>query len=207
MGCSLLQSDRGGRGPKEAKRRSTGYSPCANPKVELELSMLVRDATHGDLERIVTIYNQTIASRMVTADLEAVTVDQRRAWFAAHTPDFRPLWVAQEFEDGPIVAWLSFQSFYGRQAYDATAEVSLYVDSAMRRSGIGRKFLERAIEHAPSLGIRNLIGFIFGHNTPSLILFERFGFTRWGVLPRVAVLDGHERDLVIVGKRVDSLRR
>jgi phosphinothricin acetyltransferase len=28
------------------------------------------------------------------------------------------------------------------------------------------------------------------------------GFSRWGHLPRVAVLDGVERDLVIVGRRV-----
>jgi hypothetical protein len=33
-------------------------------------------------------------------------------------------------------------------------------------------------------------------------LFERFGFTRWGKLPKVAVLDAIERDLVSVGRRV-----
>ncbi len=37
---------------------------------------------------------------------------------------------------------------------------------------------------------------------PSLKLFEKLGFTRWGHLPRVAVLDGVERDLIIVGRRV-----
>ena len=47
-----------------------------------------------------------------------------------------------------------------------------------------------------------LIGFIFGHNEPSLALFERFGFSRWGELPRVTILDGVERDVVIVGLRV-----
>ncbi|CAJ9431411.1 phosphinothricin acetyltransferase [Burkholderia pseudomallei] len=46
------------------------------------------------------------------------------------------------------------------------------------------------------------LGFIFGHNEPSLRLFARYGFTAWGTLPRVAVLDGIERDLVIVGKRL-----
>ena len=32
--------------------------------------------------------------------------------------------------------------------------------------------------------------------------FERLGFARWGELPRVAVLDGVERDLIIIGRRV-----
>jgi L-amino acid N-acyltransferase YncA len=47
-----------------------------------------------------------------------------------------------------------------------------------------------------------LLGFIFAHNEPSLRLFAKFGFERWGYLPKVAELDEVERDLVIMGKRV-----
>ena len=47
-----------------------------------------------------------------------------------------------------------------------------------------------------------LLGFIFGHNEASLRLFQRFEFQTWGTLPRVAVLDGVERDLVILGRRL-----
>lgn len=72
-----------------------------------------------------------------------------------------------------------------------------------RGQGLGRYLLEQAIAHAPKVGVNTLLGFIFGHNAPSLALFERHGFVRWGDLPRVAVLDGIERDLVIVGRRLD----
>ncbi|MSU52903.1 MAG: N-acetyltransferase, partial [Opitutaceae bacterium] len=41
-----------------------------------------------------------------------------------------------------------------------------------------------------------------GHNAPSLALFDSYGFSRWGHLPRVAVLDGVARDLIIVGRRL-----
>jgi phosphinothricin acetyltransferase len=68
---------------------------------------------------------------------------------------------------------------------------------------LGTHLLQAAIAHAPQIGVHVLLGFIFGHNLPSLELFEKFGFERWGHLPRVAVLDGTERDLVIVGRRVD----
>ena len=37
---------------------------------------------------------------------------------------------------------------------------------------------------------------------PVIRLFRGFGFDTWGSLPRVAVLDGVERDLVILGKRL-----
>jgi len=162
----------------------------------------VRDAREADLPRIVAIYNEAIPGRLATADTEPVTVDSRRAWFREHTPEIRPLWVVER--DGAIVGWLSFQSFYGRPAYAATAEVSMYVGGDAQRGGIGRALLQRAVERAPGLGLATLVAFIFGHNEPSLRLFERHGFARWGLLPRVARLDDVERDLVILGRRLDG---
>jgi phosphinothricin acetyltransferase len=50
--------------------------------------------------------------------------------------------------------------------------------------------------------VHTVLGFIFGHNQPSLGLFGKFGFETWANLPRVANLDGIERDLIILGKRV-----
>ncbi|MBS6363622.1 GNAT family N-acetyltransferase [Burkholderia sp.] len=169
------------------------------------MTHLYRDATEADLPAIVAIYNSTIASRQVTADLAPVSVDSRRDWFAAHGPDSRPLWVVEE--DGRVIAWLSFSDFYGRPAYRHTAEISIYLDEAARGKGLGTRLLEAALAQAPGLGIDTALGFIFGHNTPSLKLFARFGFEPWGNLPRVAVLDGVERDLVILGKRLDAASR
>ena len=163
----------------------------------MQETIVTRDALPDDLPRIVDIYNQTIPSRMVTADLAPVSVDSRRTWFAEHTSQRRPLWVVEQ--KGLTVGWLSYQSFYGRPAYAATAEISLYLDAKHRGQGLGRIVLQRAIDHASRLGLRNLLGFIFLHNTPSLALFERFGFARWGTLPDVAELDGVRRTLVIVG--------
>ena len=160
-----------------------------------------RLAQRDDLAEIVGIYNSTIASRQVTADTAPLAVESRIPWFEAHTPATRPLWVTQI--DARIAAWLSFSSFYGRPAYHRTAELSIYVAETFRQRGLGRYLLGAAIAEAPNLNIDTLLGFIFGHNAPSLALFERHGFARWGVLPRVAVLAGVERDLIIVGRRVE----
>lgn len=84
----------------------------------------------------------------------------------------------------------------------ATAELSIYITPNFQRKGIGSALLAKAVEHAPRLGLKTLIGFIFAHNDASLRLFEAFGFQRLGVLPRIAELDGVERDLRIVGLRL-----
>jgi len=163
-------------------------------------NLTVRDAQQADLPRIVTIYNEAIPGLQATADTEPVSVDDRLEWFRAHAPARRPLWVAER--DGVLVGWLSFQDFYGRPAYGATAELSVYVGGAAQRGGVGRHLLARAIERAPGLGLATLLGFVFAHNAPSVGLFERHGFARWAHLPRVARLDGVERDLLILGRRV-----
>ncbi|TRZ65309.1 MAG: N-acetyltransferase family protein [Rhodocyclaceae bacterium] len=163
-----------------------------------------RIARREDLADIVAIYNSTVASRMVTADTEPVPVESRSHWFEVHLPSSRPLWVVER--DGAIAAWLSFSSFYGRPAYRRTAELSVYVQEDFRQQGLGRYLLTQAVLEAPALEVDTLLGFIFGHNFPSLALFETFGFSRWGNLPRVAVLDGIDRDLVIVGRRVQTDR-
>ena len=159
-----------------------------------------RDARPDDLAAIVAIYNATVASREVTADTEPVTVESRRVWFERHTPQRRPLWLVER--DGDIIAWLSYSDFYGRPAYAATSELSIYVHPSARGQGLGRYFMAEALLNAADFGLDTLLGFIFGHNRPSLALFEAFGFERWGELPGVARLDGVRRDLVIMGKRV-----
>ena len=160
----------------------------------------IRDATEADLPAIVGIYNATVPSRMVTADPDPVPVESRREWFRGHDPNRYPLWVAEA--DGEVTGWFSFEPFRERPAYRATAEVSVYVAQEHRRKGIGRRLLQEGIRRAPEFGLKALTAGAFAHNEPSLKLFEEFGFERWAYYPRVAELDGIERDLVVMGLRL-----
>jgi L-amino acid N-acyltransferase YncA/predicted O-methyltransferase YrrM len=160
--------------------------------------MIIRDAVEADLPAIVEIYNATVPTRMVTAELEPTSVEARLPWFHEHSPERYPFWVAES--QGCVIGWLDFKKFQARSAYRGTAEISVYVDEKFRRRGVGQRLLEHAIARAPSLGVTALVGLIFGHNKPSLKLFRRLGFERWGFLPAVAQLDGVDRDLVVVGQ-------
>jgi L-amino acid N-acyltransferase YncA len=163
---------------------------------------MIRDAREADLETIVRIYNAAIPGRLATADTEPVSTESRRPWFRDRDVARHPLWVLEV--DGRVSAWLSFGKFYGRPAYVATAEVSIYVDPAMHRRGLARQLMEHALARGAALGLSTFLGFVFAHNDRSVDLCRKFGFTHWGRLPRVAVLDGVERDLLILGRRTEG---
>lgn len=166
------------------------------------MTLVHRIATRNDLPQIVAIYNATIPSCMVTADTAPVSVESRGPWYEEHNPGRRPLWVIEV--ENKVAAWLSFSDFYGRPAYGKSAELSVYVHEGFRKKGLGSYLLTQALANAPALKIDTLLGFIFGHNLPSLSLFSASGFSRWGELPRVATFDGVERDLIIVGRRAGN---
>jgi L-amino acid N-acyltransferase YncA len=162
-----------------------------------------RFAEQKDLAAIVRIYNSTIASRQVTADLTEISVESRQNWFVEHTPGRRPLWVIESDVAGEgVIGWMSFSDFKSRAAYDGTVEVSVYLDPTARGKGWGSYCLQLAESYAPQIGVNTLLGYIFGHNTPSLRLFEKFHYQQWALMPNIAILDGIERDLIIVGKRL-----
>jgi phosphinothricin acetyltransferase len=161
---------------------------------------MLRDAREADLDAIVRIYNASIPGRLATADTQPVTTESRRAWFHERDVARHPVWVAER--EGAVAGWLSFGKFYGRPAYAATAELSAYVDPAFQRGGIATELIAQAIARAPALGLTTLLGFVFAHNDRSVALCRKFGFETWGHLPRIAVLDGVDRDLLILGRRV-----
>jgi phosphinothricin acetyltransferase len=166
-------------------------------------AMQIRDAVEADLPAIVAIYNAAIPSRNSTADLVPITVESRRDWFANHNPHRRPLWVLTLEEQ--VVAWIGLSSFYGgRPAYDATAEISIYIAPEHQGKGYGSLLVSRMLEAAPRLAVTTFLVIYFDHNEASRKLFSRFGFEPMGHLPEIAELDGIKRGVIIAGHRINT---
>lgn len=162
------------------------------------MSLTFVEAQREDLSRVVEIYNQIIPSRLATADLKPVTVASRIDWFNAFNHDQRPLWLLKE--DGLIVGWVGLESFYGRPAYQHTAEISIYLDQNFRQHGLGQQALDYVISQLPRLEVDTILAYVFSHNLPSQKLFKRNGFENWAHLPDVALMDGQHRSLDILGR-------
>lgn len=165
------------------------------------MSLSIRRAQLDDLPRIVAIYNETIESRMVTADTAPVTVEEKLPWFEAHQ-DHRPLMLM--VHQGEIIGWYSFSSFYGRPAYDGTVEVSVYITTNARGKGYGQLAIDQMKKDARDLNISTLLAFIFSHNVPSIQLFKKNHFKEYGELPDVATMDHQLYSLTILGYKVED---
>jgi phosphinothricin acetyltransferase len=164
-------------------------------------ALCIRYATEADLAAIVDIYNQSIPAGWSTADTNPILVADRVEWFRKFDPARRPIWVAEV--DGVVVAAVYLSSFYGgRPAYNATAEVSVYVATAYHRRGIGRRLKQWVIEQCPRLGITTLLSMHFDHNEATRRINESLGFEQCGHLKEIAVVQGQARGLVISALRI-----
>jgi L-amino acid N-acyltransferase YncA len=163
--------------------------------------MHYRNALITDLPLIVEIYNSTIASRKVTADTTAVEVANKEEWFYEHNQNTRPLWMIEDNKKN-CIGWASFQNFYGRPAYEGTAEVSIYLHETKRGQGYGKKILQYCIDKASELKLHTILGYIFAHNEPSIKLFTQAGFEEWANLKDIAIMDNHFYSLKIFGRKV-----
>jgi phosphinothricin acetyltransferase len=163
--------------------------------------MNIRIARDKDLEAIVEIYNQAIAVGQKTADTTAVSIENRKKWFEEHKPDKYPILVAER--DDSIIGYLTVSAYRpGRMALRHTAEVSYYVHFDHHRKEIASNLLKNAIVICPSLEIKTLFAVLIDSNNASIRLLEKFGFQRWGHMPRVAEFDGIEVGHLYYGLRI-----
>ena len=155
-------------------------------------------AARQDLPTIVDIYNQAIPTRLSTADTHPVSVESKVSWFESYNQTTRPLWVIKE--DDMIVGWVALEDFYGRPAFNETAEISLYIEQHHHGKGLGQQALDWVFSQQSTCHVTTIMAYVFTHNSASQKLFLRNGFERWAHLPNIAIMDNKKYSLDILGK-------
>jgi phosphinothricin acetyltransferase len=144
----------------------------------------IRPASDGDLPSLTEIYNHYVVSSYVTFDLEPVTLDERREWFAqfAMTGPHRLL-VAHE--DGVVLGYAGSFRFRTRCAYEGTIETTVYCAPEATGRGLGSALYGALFEALRDENLHVAIGAIAVPNPPSIALHKRFGFVLAGVMHEV----------------------
>lgn len=164
-------------------------------------SFRTRLATAADAAAIAAIYNEGIAERIATFEVEPRTAEQVQATLV-DKGDRYPTIVVER--DGAVVAWAGAGPYRSRPAYAGVAEHSVYVARVARGAGAGRAALEALCRAYAERGFWKIVSRIFPENTASIALHERCGFRIVGVYRRHAKLGGEWRDCVIVERMLDE---
>jgi len=158
----------------------------------------VRPAELSDVPRITEIYNDAVRTTVATFDTEPRTVEDRTEWYRGHDAG-HPVYVATI--DGTVVGWASLSPWSDRKAYEATAEVSVYVEAGYQGRGAGGLLLETLVRAGGEVGHRTLLARIADGNEASLRMHRSKGFALVGVMREVGFkfgkwLDVHLMQLV-----------
>lgn len=157
--------------------------------------MLIRKAEERDLPQLRDIYNYEVIHGVATFDTEIKSLEDRRVWLAQHNVGNHPLLVAEL--DGTVAGYASLSRYRERAAYDATVELSVYVDPRFRRKGVARKLMQAILDDARAReDVHTVISVITGGNEASVRLHEEFGFVYSGVLKEVGIKFGRKLDIV-----------
>ena len=159
----------------------------------------IRPATNADAADIARIYNQAVESSTATFDTKVQSTEARALWLAEHHDSTRhPVFVT--VEDGRVVGWGSLSAWSPRPAYDATVEVSTYIDAESRGRGVGPALAEALLEAGEAAGVHAFIARITSTNEPSIKMAKRLGFVEVGHLHEVGVKFGLTLDILILQK-------
>jgi len=162
--------------------------------------MHLEDAGSEHSADIARIYNQGIADRTATFEVQPRTPADILKWFDGSHP------AVVVIEGSRVVAFAATFPYRPRACYAGIAEASVYVDRDFRRHGAGRLALEGLIAAAESAGFWKLVSRIFIENSASRRLVASLGFREVGIYEKHARLDGVWRDVAIVEKLLRSVK-
>lgn len=155
---------------------------------------VISEMRPGDWEAVRNIYAEGIATRQATFEVAAPAWE---AWDRSHLPGARL--VARKGEI--VVGWAALGPVSLRQAYAGVAEVSVFVASDQRGTGLGRQLLDALITQSEEHGIWSLQAVMFPENAASVALHLRCGFREVGRRERIGKLDGAWRDTLLLERR------
>lgn len=163
------------------------------------MEIVFTEIAEQDLPVIREIYNWYVVHSTATFHLEPVETDEMKAFLYLGHPLYRSYLIRLASD---TAGYCLLTHFRKREAYNRTAEVTLYLKPEFCHKGIGKIVLARLEQDARSGGIKNLIGVITAENEDSVNLFTRAGYTKCAHYKNVGEKFGRVLDVVALQKEL-----
>ncbi|WP_444433001.1 GNAT family N-acetyltransferase [Ruminococcus sp.] len=135
---------------------------------------MIRKATEHDLSAIKDIYNYAVLNTTATYDINP----RDDKYFANMLSEHTGKYLLAVYEDnGDIIGYVALSQFSRRDAYDITAELSVYVKADCQNKHIGTQLIEYALQEAQKNNrFLTVVSLITSENEHSIYLHKQFGF-------------------------------
>ena len=136
-----------------------------------------------DAPAIAEIYSYFVDTSIATFEFDPTPADEMRRRIRDCLDRGYPFLVADnEIE---LIGYAYAHQYRPRQAYDRTAEVSVYTKAGIERRGIASALYERLIPTVFNAGFHTVLAGIALPNAASVRLHEKFGFRKVAHLSEV----------------------
>ena len=140
---------------------------------------MIREMRPQDWAETAEIYRQGIERGNATFTRECPSYEE---WDRAHIKECRLVYEAE----GHVAGFAAIAPTSSREPYRGVAEVSIYVDGAYQRRGIGEALLKKLCEESEKCGYWSLYSAVFSVNEASIALHKKCGFRVTGYREDIA---------------------
>lgn len=155
--------------------------------------------TKTDLAAVTSIYNHYVEHSTATFHLEKVTEKEMENTLLLGHKTY-PSFVL--YIDNQIVGFCYLGQFRKKEAYDISAEITLYIKPEFTGKKIGVEVIHFMETTAKKIGLKNLVAVITSENTGSLKLFERCGYFKCGHLKNIGIKFNRALDVISYQKEI-----
>lgn len=146
-----------------------------------------------DLQQIKAIYDHYIKHSLSTFFTQSISVMELKETIFIDHPVYKSFLI---YRDNELCGFCYITQYKKRQAYNRTAEFSIYLKPGFEGDGIGSVALKHLEEIAIRSGIKVLIGVITATNSASIALCEAMDYEKCAHFKQVGEKFGQVLDVV-----------
>ena len=159
------------------------------------------DLKDSDYPTVKEIYDYYVVNTTVTFSTQKIPLAELKETIPAGHPKYKSFII----KNNDMVCGFCYLSQYKkRQAYDRTAEISVYLKPEFTGKGAGKQILEKMETVARANGIIVMVGIVTAENKQSVRLFEKCGFEKCAHYKKVGEKFNRILDVVAYQKILDE---
>jgi L-amino acid N-acyltransferase YncA len=161
------------------------------------MAIRFEELNDSHFQYIKEIYDYYVLNSTATYYTEKISIPELKEFIPVGNKKYQSFVIKSADE---IIGFCYLSQYKKRQAYDRTAEVSVYLRWDFTGKGIGKLALEHLENIAWDQGIFVLVGIISADNENSTRLFEKCGYVNSGHLRQIGEKFGRVLDVVFYQK-------